>query len=262
MPSPKIIVERDNQVAYLILNNEARHNAISLEMFDAIRESLRELSKDDGVRVLVVRGAGNKAFAAGADISEFESQRATPAQIEAYVARSEPGYADLYEFPKPTIAMIRGWCVGGGFALAAACDVRLCDEAAKFCNPSGRVAVGWGASGIRRVVNVIGPSYTKEMVFTGRNYTAQQAQRMGFVSEIFPAAAIESATREYAAQVASLAPLTLSSVKRIVGELMKDGGARNDELCRSLYMGCYTSADYVEGRRAFMEKRKPHFVGR
>jgi len=262
MPSEPIIVERDGYAAYLILNNEAKHNALSLEMFDAIRKTLRELSADDEVRVLIVRGAGSKAFAAGADISQFESQRATPEQIEAYVARSEPAYADVYEFPKPTIAMIRGWCVGGGFALAAACDVRLCDDTAKFCNPSGRVAVGWGASGIRRVLNVIGPSHTKEMVFTARNYTPEQAQRMGFVNEIYPSDTIESATREYAARVASLAPLTLSSVKRIVGELLRDDDARDEALCRSLYMRCYTSADYVEGRRAFMEKRKPNFVGR
>jgi len=262
LSSDKILIDREDHVAYLTLNNPAKHNAISLEMFDKIQQATRELAEDPSVRVLVIRGAGNKAFAAGADISEFESQRSTPQEIEAYVARSEPGYASVYKFPKPTVAMIQGWCVGGGLALAAACDIRLCTDTSLFCNPTGKVAVGWGASGISRVLNIIGPTYVKEMVFTGRNYSAFQAQRMGFVNEIFPAEVFESTVRQYVGRIAQLAPLSLSSVKQITGELLKDPDDRDDDLCFRLYMQCYTSADYAEGRRAFMAKRRPNFLGR
>jgi enoyl-CoA hydratase/carnithine racemase len=262
MPTEKILIDREGYVAYLTLNNPAKHNAISLEMFDRIQEVTRELAGDATVRVLVVRGAGNKAFAAGADISEFESQRSTPQEIESYVARSEPGYASVYKFPKPTVAMIQGWCVGGGFAMACACDLRICSDTALFCNPTGKVAVGWGATGIRRVVDIIGPAYTKEMVFTGRNYTAEHAARMGLVNEIFPALEFEAAAKQYVSRIADLAPLSLCSVKQITGELMKDEADRDNDFCFKSYMQCYTSADYAEGRRAFMGKRKPNFVGR
>jgi enoyl-CoA hydratase/carnithine racemase len=258
----KILFEQRGHVAYVTLNNPAKHNAISLSMFDRIQELMRTLADDSSVRIVVLRGAGDKAFAAGADISEFATKRSTPEEIESYVSRSEPGYASVYKFPKPTIAMIQGWCVGGGLAMAAACDLRICNDVAKFCNPTAKVAVGWGASGIKRVLDIIGPTYTKEMVFTGQNYTAQQAERMGFVNAIFPAAEFEKAAEAYIEKIASLAPLSVSSVKQIVRELLKDANERDNELCHRLYMQCYTSADYAEGHRAFMEKRKPNYVGR
>jgi enoyl-CoA hydratase len=258
----KVLLHREDHVAYVTLNNPAKHNAISLAMFDRVRQLMEELGNDPSVRVVVLRGAGNKAFAAGADLSEFEKQRSTPEEIAAYVARSEPGYASVYNCPKPTIAMIQGWCVGGGFAMAAACDLRICNDVALFCNPTAKVAVGWGASGIRRVLDIIGPTYTKEMVFTGKNYNAQQAERMGFVSAIFPAAEFEQAARDYILHITTLAPLSQSAVKQTVRELLKDARDRDDDLCHRLYMQCYTSADYAEGHRAFMQKRKPEYVGR
>jgi enoyl-CoA hydratase len=211
---------------------------------------------------VVLRGAGGKAFVSGADISKFESERSSKEAIDRYNESVDKANTAIYEFPKPTIAMIQGYCIGGGVGLALCCDLRICADNAKFGVPAAKLGLGYGIKGIRRLANLVGPSMTKEIFFTARHYTAQEALRMGLVNQVVPAAELESFVKQYAATIAGNAPLTVNSVKRIVGELVKDPADRDLALVDRLVAECFASQDYIEGRRAFMEKRKPNFIGR
>ena len=259
--SDKILARTEGRVGYLIFNNPERLNAVSLEMWDLVGEHLASLADDASVGVVVLTGAGNKAFVSGADISKFENERGSKEAVARYNAAVDKAYAAVHDFPKPTIAMIRGFCVGGGLGLAANCDIRIASEHSRFAMPAARLGLGYDIAGIQRFVEVLGPSFTKEMFFTARQFDADEARAMGFVNRIVPDAEIESYLREYAGMIAANAPLTIASVKFIVGELMKEHSARNLERCAALVERCFASRDYEEGRRAFMEKRKPAFTG-
>ena len=198
----------------------------------------------------------------GADISKFESERASAEAVATYNATTDRVYRLLHGLPKPTIAMIRGYCIGGGTALAVCCDLRIAEDVSKFAIPAAKLGLGYGLEGVRRLVEIVGPSFAKEIFFTARQFTAQEALQMGLVNRILPPAELESYVRGYADTIAANAPLTVNSVKRIVGEALKDPEERDSALCARLVKECFDSQDYVEGRRAFMEKRKPNFQGR
>jgi enoyl-CoA hydratase/carnithine racemase len=167
----------------------------------------------------------------------------------------------LQTMAKPTIAMIQGWCIGGGVGVATTCDLRICTEESKFGVPAAKLGLGYGPKGIRRLMNLVGPAATKEIFFTARHYTAPEALQLGLVNKVVPAGELEGYVRDYAMTIAGNAPLTVASVKRIVGELVKDPADRDMALCDRLVAECFASQDYIEGRRAFMEKRKPNFTG-
>jgi len=258
----KVISRKDGNVGYVIFNNPERRNAMSLEMWEACTRLMTEYAKDDGIRVVVLAGAGDKAFVAGADISKFDDERATEAGVKKYNEAVEAAYASVHEFPKPTIAMIRGFCVGGGMGLASCCDLRICSEDARFAVPAAKLGLGYGYPGVKRLMDVVGPSFTKEIFFTARMFEAMEAVEMGLVNRIVENHELEFFVKNYAATIAANAPLTVDSIKFIVGEACKDELMRNMKRCEELVDACFKSEDYKEGRAAFMEKRKPVFKGR
>ena len=258
----KILAEKRGAVGLMTFNNPERHNAVSLEMWEAADRVLADFLKDDSVRVIVVTGAGGKAFVSGADISKFESERASEEAVKRYNAAVDRMYTTIYNLPKPTIAMIRGYCVGGGLGLAISCDIRVCSDRSRFALPAAKLGLGYGHSGLERFVNVVGPAVTKEIFYTARQYAAAEALQMGMVSRVLPDAEVEPYVMEMAETIAANAPLTVKAVKEIVQELAKAPDERDLAKCEALVRDCFASRDYIEGRRAFMEKRKPAFAGR
>jgi enoyl-CoA hydratase/carnithine racemase len=257
----KLLARKEGRVGIVTFNNPERHNAMSLEMWEATVHYCNEYAKDPEVRVLVLTGAGSKAFVSGADISKFADERASKEGVEKYNAAVERGYATVYDFPKPTIAMIRGYCIGGGLGLAACCDIRICTPGSRFAVPAAKLGLGYDYPGLKRLVDLVGPSFAKEIFFTARQFDAAETKDMGFANRVIPDEEIEAYVKNYAETIAGNAPLTVNAVKFIVGEVMKDESKRDIKRCSALVAECFASKDYIEGRQAFMEKRKPVFTG-
>jgi enoyl-CoA hydratase len=257
----KIISRREGRIGHLVFNNPEKRNAVSLDMWQAVDEALEAFANDEEVRVVVLSGAGGKAFVSGADISKFEDERASAEAVAHYNATTARIYGRLNAFAKPTIAQITGSCVGGGVALAVCCDLRICGESSRFGIPAARLGLGYGFAGLERLVHVVGPAFAKEMFFTARLFTAAAAYEMGLVNRVVPDDRVDSYVAEYAGAISGNAPLTVGSVKAIIGEVLKDPEARDLGKCEELVRRCFASRDYVEGRRAFLEKRPPRFIG-
>jgi enoyl-CoA hydratase/carnithine racemase len=257
----KIISRREDGVGHAVFNNPEKRNAVSLDMWLAFERALEAFAADDDVRVVVLSGAGGRAFVSGADISKFEHERSSAEAVAHYDATTARIFDRLHGFPKPTIAQITGSCVGGGVALAVCCDLRVCGESARFAIPAAKLGVGYGFAGLRRLVDLIGPASAKEMFFTARLFTAAEASAMGLVNRVVPDGEVEGCVADYARTIAANAPLTVAAVKAIVGEVLKDPAARDLARCEELVRACFASRDYVEGRQAFLEKRPPRFIG-
>jgi enoyl-CoA hydratase/carnithine racemase len=257
-----MIAKKDGAVGHLIFNNPARHNAVSLEMWEGVGRIIDDFEKDDAVRVIVVSGAGGRAFVSGADISEFKERRASEEAAAAYARISEGARQRLQETLKPTIAMIRGYCIGGGVGTALACDLRIAAEGSKFGIPAAKLGLGYAYDGIKKLVDLVGPAYAREIFYTARQFTAEEALGMGLVNRVVPADAIEAQVAECCAMIAGNAPLTVRAAKVAIREALKDESVRDLELCKRLVDECFASQDYAEGRTAFMEKRRPVFNGR
>lgn len=258
----KMLARKDGNVGYLIFNNPERHNAVSMDMWDATRRILEDFAGDKDVRVVVLTGAGTKAFVSGADISKFGDERATLDAVAKYNELTEIAYARVHDFPKPTIAMIRGYCIGGGVGIAVSCDMRICADNARFAVPAAKLGLGYDYPGLKRLIDVVGASFAKEIFFTARQFDAEEARIMGLANRVVPEAELDSYVKNYADMIAGNAPLTLESVKFIVGEALKDESKRDTARMAESVKHCFASRDYVEGRTAFMEKRKPVFTGR
>ncbi len=261
MPSDKMISRLHDGVGWMIFNNPERHNAISLEMWQAALEIMAGFRADPAVRVMVVTGAGGKAFASGADISKFKDERQEAEALAHYQATTQKAYAAIQGMPIPTIAMVRGYCIGGGTAAAVCCDLRICTENAKFGVPAAKLGLGYGLVRAKPLVDLIGPAYAKEMFFTGRQFTAQEAERMGLVNRVVPDAQLEATVEEIARTIAENAPLTVRCSKLVVGELLKDAQDRDVAATERAVDACFASSDYKEGQAAFADKRKPRFTG-
>jgi enoyl-CoA hydratase len=259
LSTQNMIAQIDGAIGWMIFNKPARRNAVSLDMWAAIPEILEKFEQNPAVRVIVLKGAGEQAFVSGADISEFEQQRASSASNAHYDRVSDDASRRLINCTKPTIAMINGWCIGGGLAIALECDLRIASDVSRFGIPAARLGLGYAAPGVKKLMEVVGPSFTKEIFFTARHFNATEALAMGLVNRVLPAAELERYTRGYCATIADNAPMTISTLKRTVSELLNDG---DPALCDRLVKACFESEDYIEGRRAFMEKRRPVFLGR
>ena len=261
MPSEKMIAKKQDGIGWMTLNNPERHNAISLEMWDAALEIMADFAADPAIRVMVLTGAGSKAFASGADISKFKDERQEADALAHYQATTQKAYAALQAMPIPTIAMVRGYCIGGGTAVAVCCDIRICNDSAKFGVPAAKLGLGYGLGRAKPLVDLVGPAYAKEMFFTGRHFDAQEALRMGLVNRVVTDDALEATVQEMARTIAENAPLTVRCAKTVVGELLKDAQQRDVAAAERAVDACFASSDYREGQAAFMEKRKPRFTG-
>lgn len=258
----KLVAQKDGAIGWIIFNNPARHNAASFEMWQSLPLVLDAFAQDNDVRVIVLKGAGEKAFSAGADISQFKEKRTGPEAVREYNAASDKAGRALRECPKPTIAMVRGYCIGGGTAVAVACDIRIVSDDARFGVPAAKLGLGYRFDGIRRLSSIVGPSFAAEIFFSGRQFNAQEALEMGLVNRVVPVSELEKQTLDYANAIAANAPLTIAAVKRSLIEFLKDPQDRDLLLCQKMVDACYESEDYKEGQAAFMEKRKPQFKGR
>ncbi len=262
MATDKMIMEKRGPVGWMIFNNPAKFNAVSMEMWEASVEILDEFEKDDDIRVVIVTGAGGKAFISGADISKFEDERSSQEAVDRYADAVGGAYNGLQNFPKPTIAMINGYCIGGGAGLAVCCDMRLCSDTSRFAIPAAKLGLGYTYEHIKKLSNLVGPSFAKEIFFTARQFDAEEARTMGLVNRVMPAENLEAYVNDYAKKIAENAPLTVGQVKRTVGEILKDPDDRDLAACEAAVAQCFDSEDYVEGRRAFMAKKAPQFKGR
>ena len=262
MQDEKIIGHRDGPVGHIVFNNPAKLNAVSLNMWERVHGLLRQYAEDPAVRAVVISGTGGKAFVSGADISKFESERANMEAQKKYETISGKSYDLLYNFPKPTIAKITGYCIGGGMNLAGCCDLRFCNEAARFAVPAAKLGLGYGFERIRRLAESIGLSKTLEVIYIGRQFSAQEALDMGFVQRVIADDALDGAVAETTAYIANNAPLTIALAKAAAREIGKPEALRDFHRLNAMVKACFDSQDYVEGRRAFMEKRKPNFQGK
>jgi len=258
----KLLAHQDGPAGWITFNNPAKRNAMSYDMWLGLDRALDAFLADPEIRVIVLRGAGDKAFVSGADISEFGEKRANPQAVAEYNKVSVAIADKLLACPKPTIAMIRGYCMGGGLGTALCCDLRICSDDSRFGIPAGKLGVGYRYEALKRLVDLVGPMNAAEIFYTARQFDAQEAKDMGLVSRVLPAAELEDYVGNYVRTIGGNAPLTMRAVKVCLNEMLKDESVRDRDLCERVVEDCFASADYTEGRTAFMEKRKPVFRGR
>ena len=261
MTTNKMLSRIDNGVGYITFNNPEKHNAVSIEMWDALETMLDSFRSDDRVRVIVLNGAGGKSFVSGADISKFDKERSSKEAVLSYNKRTQKVYENLESFPKPTIAMINGYCIGGGLNLAVCCDIRICSEKSKFAMPAAKLSLGYPFSSIKRLFDVMGPGMAKHFMFTADKISAAEALSCGLVQKLISENDIETFVKDYALTISKNAPLTIKAMKQIGVEILKNPDERDLLICEQLASACFDSEDYKEGRKAFMEKRQANFKG-
>jgi enoyl-CoA hydratase/carnithine racemase len=259
---PRIDATRDGHVLYVTVHNPAKRNAMCHTMWQALADTLSAARDDTQLRVLVLTGAGEKAFCAGNDISEFKTWRDDPERHAAYDATSRRAMTALRELPFPSIARVRGVCVGGGMEIALACDLRVAGEDARFAITPARLGLGYGLDDVSLVVDTVGASAARRLLFTGLMHDAAEALRMGLVDEVHPVSTLDAAVNALAATIADNAPLTLRAVKAAIAEASRPASQRDAAAVQRLVDACHASEDYQEGQRAFAAKRAPRFSGR
>jgi enoyl-CoA hydratase len=249
-------------VGVITFNNPEKRNAMSLEMWEGLGSALIELRDNPDVRVVILVGAGDKAFVSGADISQFEKTRHNAAASEEYSKRSEAQRALLASYPKPTIACIRGFCLGGGMQVAMLTDMRFASDNSQFGIPAARLGIAYGYDGLKHLVSLVGPSWARLIMYTGMRIDSAEALRIGLVDRVLPDTELWNATMEIARTISGNAPLAIQAAKITIAEVLKDESRRDMDAIRKIGMACMDSEDFREGRTAFMEKRKPKFKGK
>jgi enoyl-CoA hydratase len=258
----KILQRISDGVGVITFNNPEKRNAMSLDMWEGLGHALTELRDDADVRVVILVGAGDKAFVSGADISQFEKNRHNAEASEQYAKRSAAQRALLADFPKPTIACIRGFCLGGGMQVAMLADIRLASDNGQFGIPAAKLGIAYGYDGLKNLVSLVGPSWARLLMYTGMRIDAAEAVRIGLVDRVVADAELWGATMEIARTISGNAPLAIQAAKITIAQVLKDRDGRDMDAIKAISAACMDSEDFREGRRAFMEKRKPQFRGR
>jgi enoyl-CoA hydratase len=258
----KILQSVADGVGIVTFNNPEKRNAMSLDMWEGLGHALIELRDDPEVRVVILVGAGDKAFVSGADISQFEKTRHNAEASEEYSKRSAAQRALLADYPKPTIACIRGFCLGGGMQVAMLADIRIAAEDSQFGIPAAKLGIAYGYDGLKNLVSLVGPSWARLLMYTGMRIESVEAMRIGLVDRVVPDTELWNATSEIARTISGNAPLAIKAAKITIAQLLKDAGDRDMGAIKQIGIDCMDSEDFREGRRAFMEKRKPKFSGR
>ena len=258
----KILQSVNDGVGVITFNNPDKRNAMSLEMWEGLGHALTELRDNPDVRVVILVGAGDKAFVSGADISQFEKTRHNAQASEEYSRRSEAQRALLANYPKPTIACIGGFCLGGGMQVAMLTDIRIASDNSKFGIPAAKLGIAYGYDGLRHLVSLVGPSWARLLMYTGMRIDAAEALRIGLVERLFPQDQLWGETMAIAETISQNAPLAIRAAKITIAEVLKDESRRDMDAVKSIGTACMDSADFREGRQAFMAKRKPQFQGK
>ena len=258
----KILRSVADGVGVITFNNPDKRNAMSIEMWEGLGSALIDLRDDPDVRVVIMTGAGDKAFMSGADISQFEKNRHNAQASEEYGKRSDAQRALLAHYPKPTIACIRGFCLGGGMQIAMLADIRIAAENSQFGIPAAKLGIAYGYEGLNHLVSLVGPSWARLLLYTGMRIDSAEALRIGLVDRVIPDAEVWDATSEIARTISGNAPLAIQAAKITIAQVLKDPDQRDMAAIRAIGTACMDSEDFREGRRAFMDKRKPRFTGR
>jgi enoyl-CoA hydratase/carnithine racemase len=258
----KILQTVADGVGVITFNNPEKRNAMSLDMWEGLGHALVELRDDPDVRVVILVGAGDKAFVSGADISQFEKNRHNAQASEDYSKRSAAQRALLADYPKPTIACIRGFCLGGGLQVAMMSDIRIAAENSQFGIPAAKLGIAYGYDGLKNLVSLVGPSWARLLMYTGTRIDSSEGLRIGLIDRVAPDAELWSATTEIARTISTNAPLAIQAAKITIAQVLKDPDQRDMDAIQQAGIACMDSEDFREGRRAFMEKRKPEFKGR
>ncbi len=257
-----ILVQPAGAIATVVINRPKMRNAISLAMWTEIARVTEGLAKDGSVRAIVYRGAGREAFASGADISEVKENRKDTESALRYNAQTSAAYTTIRECPKPTIAMIFGFCIGGAMAVAMACDMRFAAEGSKFGIPAARLSIIYGADSVGQLVDLVGPAYAKDILYSARTVGDREALAMGFIQRLLPPDELEEYTYDYLRKVADNAPLSVQGAKLTIESYLLGLTEERRKKLKALGLEAFESEDYKEGTRAFLEKRAPRFQGR
>ncbi len=258
----KILAATADGVGQITFNQPEKRNAMSVEMWDGMTAALDAWEHDPAVRVVVLTGAGDKAFVSGADISQFGASRSNADAQREYDKLTGAGRRKLAAFAKPVIARIHGFCLGGGLGIAMQADLRICGEGAQFGIPAAKLGIAYGFDMVSRLTALVGPAHARMLLFTGERIGAAEAGRIGLVNQVVPDAEVDATVERIARTVAGNAPLSLLGMKTIANAVLQDAGDRDMAAVHQAVATCFDSADYTEGRTAFMEKRKPVFTGR
>jgi enoyl-CoA hydratase/carnithine racemase len=256
-----LIVEKRGAAGWITFNDPGRHNAVSFAMWDAIPQALQAFAQDPAIRVVVLTGAGERAFVSGANISQFDTLRSGEDAVLAYEKVAETAQLALYDYDKPTIARIKGYCIGGGLNIALCCDLRIASDDSSFAIPAGKLGLGYRMTAIRNLVTAVGPARALEIFLTAARYTSDEAHARGLLHQVAPVAELDQVVQDYVSQISANAPLTLFAGKKMIRQMQQLGPEVDTQAMRELVMACFESNDYREGRKAFAEKRPPVFTG-
>jgi enoyl-CoA hydratase len=257
----KILQKIEDGVGTITFNNPEKRNAMSLDMWEGLGSALVELRDDPHVRVVILTGAGDKAFVSGADISQFEKNRHNAEASEEYSRKSAAQRALLADYPKPIIACIRGFCLGGGMQVAMSADIRIASENSQYGIPAAKLGIAYGYDGLKNLVSLVGPSWARLIMYTGMRIDSAEALRIGLVDRLVPDGELWNATMEIARTISNNAPLAIKAAKITIAQILKDPDERDMDSIKTIGTACMDSEDFREGRTAFMEKRKPRFKG-
>jgi enoyl-CoA hydratase len=258
----KMLAAKDDGVGLITFNQPEKRNAMSMEMWTGLGEILDEFAEDSSVSVVILTGAGNKAFVSGADISQFEKNRNSADSQAEYDRATGVGRDKFHAFKKPIVARIRGFCMGGGLAIAMATDLRIASADSQFGIPAARLSIAYASDAVKRLIDLVGPAHARMILYTAKRIDAAEAERIGLINKMTSEEALNDVVLDIARTIADNAPLSVAASKLTINEMVKDESQRDMDAIKKMGEVCFNSADYKEGRTAFMEKRPPRFIGR